>query len=284
MPRGRPRKYAGPLQPGKRSAAVPTRRKRAAKKAVKASNSKVFNNRVSKALTNLHIIERKQKTITFVTAQTKGTGYQTTDASVPVVTHGIHVSNVFEHCKLTRGDKQDQFSGNKISEVKLNFSGVAISLPYESDTNNSTMPFEVWFVFYKNKAGVMAKGNPNGLKSYPADTKGAIKELFTSCYPWNREDYTIKGVKKFSLRAMPKAYTNGNTFENQQTSNFPIFRRFNYSLPVAKMLKYADSEDMPSNDYLSMGIYIMNGDGSDLPPAQVRCEIQGSYYFSFTDA
>ena len=283
MPSGRPRQYAGPLQPGKKSARVPTR-KSAAKKASKAAATKTFNTRVNKALTSLNVIERKQKTITFPTASTKGTGYETTDAATPVVIRGIHISNVFAHCTLNRGDDQDEFTGNKISNVKLTFSGVAVSLPYNATTNNSTAPMEVWFVFYKNKAGVMAKGNPNGLKSYPNNTKGKIKEIFTSTYPWNREEYTIKGVKKFKLRARPKEMGDEDTVVNSQTSNAPTFRRFSYQLPVAKMLKYGDSDDMPSNDFLSMGIYIMDGYGEPLDPAQQRCKIYGSYYFSYTDA
>lgn len=279
----RTRMYAGPLQPGKKSARVPTR-KSAAKKATQAAATKTFNTKVNKALIQSHVIERKQKTITFPTSTTKGTGLETTDAATPVTVRGIHVSNVFAHCTLNRGDDQDKFNGNKISDVKLSFSGVAVSQPYNATTNNSTAPMEVWFVFYKNKSGILAKGNPNGLKSYPNNTKGKIKEIFTSSYPWNKEEYTIKGVKKFKLRARPKEMTDEDTVVNSQTSNAPTFRRFNYQLPVAKMLKYGDSDDMPSNDYLSMGIYIMDGYGEPLDPAQARCKIYGAYYFSYTDA
>jgi len=282
---GRPRKYAGPLQPGKRSAAVPMRRKTTTvAKATKAANNKRFKVRVDKALKALNIIERKQKTITFPTATTKGTGFESTDAATPVAVRGILVTNVFAHCTLTRGDDQDEFTGNKISNVRLKFSGVAVSQAYDSTTNSSTAPMEVWFVFYKNKAGTLAKGNPNGLKSYPNNTKGKIQEIFTSTYPWNREEYTIKGVKKFKLRARPKDTDQEDQIVNSQTSNAPTFKRFSYSLPVAKMLKYGDSDIIPSNDYLSMGIYIFDGYGEPLPPAQARVKIYGSYYFSFTDA
>lgn len=254
------------------------------RKAVKAASTKTFNTKVNKALTQLNVIERKQKTIVFPTSSTRGTGYETTDSSVPSVVRGLFVSNVFEHCQLTRGDQQDQFTGNKISNVRLRFSGVAVSNAYDSTNNNSTAPMEVWFVFYKNKAGLLAKGNPNGLKSYPNDTKGKVKEIFTSTYPWNREEYTIKGVKKFKLRARPKEDNDDDTVINGQTSNAPTFHRFSYNLPVAKMLKYGDSDTKPSNDYLSMGIYIMDGYGVTLDPAQQRCAIYGSYTFSYTDA
>lgn len=243
-----------------------------------------FKNRVNKALKQLNIIERKQKTITFPTATTKGTGYETTDAATPVVVKGIHISNVFEHCTLNRGDDQDEFTGNKISNVRLTFSGVAVSQAYDATTNNSTAPMEVWFIFYKNKAGVMAKGNPNGLKSYPNNTKGKINEIFTSTYPWNREEYTIKGVKRFKLRARPKELADDDAVVNGQTSNAPTFRRFSYRLPVSKMLKYGDSDNKPSNDYLSMGIYIFDGYGEPLTSAQARVKVYGSYYFSYTDA
>ena len=254
------------------------------RKAVKAASTKTFNTKVNKALTQLNVIERKQKTIVFPTTSTKGVGFETTDSSVPSVVRGIFVSNVFEHCQLTRGDQQDQFTGNKISNVRLRFSGVAVSNEYDATNNNSTAPMEVWFVFYKNKAGLLAKGNPNGLKSYPNDTKGKIKEIYTTSYPWNREEYTIKGVKKFKLRARPKELADDDGVVNGQTSNAPTFHRFSYNLPVAKMLKYGDSDTKPSNDYLSMGIYIVDGYGETLDPAQQRCAIYGSYTFSYTDA
>ena len=285
MPAGRPRMYAGPLKPGQRSAAVPRRRKTTTvAKATRAANQKKFKVRVNKALKALNIIERKQKTIVFPTATTKGTGFVSSDAATPVAIRGILVTNVFAHCRLNRGDDQDEFTGNKISNVKLKFSGVAVSQAYNATTNNSTAPMEVWFVFYKNKAGLLAKGNPNGLKSYPNNTKGSINEIYTSTYPWNREEYTIKGVKKFKLRARPKDTDQEDQIVNSQTSDAPTFKRFSFQLPVAKMLKYGDSDDMPSNDYLSMGIYIYDGFGEPLDPAQARCKIYGSYYFSYTDA
>lgn len=283
MPGGRTRVYAGPLRPGEKTASVP--RKRSVKaKALKAASSKVFNAKVEKSLTQLHIIERKSKTVTFPTASTKGTGLESTTASVPQVVRGIYVSNVFEHVQLTRGPDNDEFTGNKISDVSLRFSGVAVSNQYDATNNNSTAPMEVWFVFYKNKAGIEAKGNPNGIKQYPGNTTGKIDTVFTSTYPWNKNEYTIKGVKKFKLRARPKELADDDGVINGQTSNAPTFHRFNYKLPVAKMLKYGDSETKPSNDYLSMGIYIIDGYGGTLTPAQQRCAIYGSYTISFTDA
>jgi len=283
MPSGRPRKYAGPLQPGKRSAAVP-KRKAAVNRAIKAANTKTFNTRVNKALKSLSILERKQKTVTLTTNFTKGSGLITTDATSPVTTHGLCYQNLFNTMLLNRGDEQGEFTGNKISDVKLNISGVAISQPYNSSTNNSVMPFEVWFVFYKNRDGIQANGKPNDMKEYPNNQVGDIHEIFTTTYPWNKDQFIIKGVKKFTLRANPQDTDQNNVYLNSVTSNAPIFRRFNFKVPVAKVLKYGDSENIPTNDYISLGIYVMNGDGENLPPTQLRCKIMGSMTMSYTDA
>ena len=69
MPGGRTRVYAGPLRPGEKTASVPRKRNIKAK-AIKAASSKTFNTKVEKSLTQLHIIERKQKTIVFPTTST----------------------------------------------------------------------------------------------------------------------------------------------------------------------------------------------------------------------
>lgn len=259
-------------------------RNTAAKKAVRAANTKTFNTKVNKALKSMSLIERRQKTVTLSTQITKGSGLITTDQTSPVTTHGICYQNLFNTMLLNRGDEQGEFNGNKISDVKLNISGVAISQPYNSSTNSSVMPFEVWFVFYKNRDGVQANGKPNDMKQYPNNQVGDIHDIFTTTYPWNKDQFIIKGVKRFKLRANPQDTDQNNVYLNSVTSNAPIFRRFNYQVPVAKVLKYGDGENIPTNDYISLGIYVMNGDGENLPPAQARCKIMGSMTMSYTDA
>jgi len=262
-------------------------RKAPVKKAVRAAATKTFNMRVNRALRTMNVIERKSKTITIPTQLPKGFGLQTT-ATGSSTTRGALFLNVFNQMPLVRGTTQEQFSGNEISDVKMRFSGMIVSNPYDASSNNSTMPFEVWAITYKVKPAFSnpTQGVPNDIKVYPGNVTGRITgQPFTTSYPWNRDGYTIKSVKKYLLRARPKDTNSDDQIENPQTSDYPAFKRISFDLPVAKTLKYNDGQNSPSNDYLSLGFYCINGSGTDPGDAnQLRCTIYGAITISWVDA
>lgn len=262
-------------------------RKAPAKKAVRAASTKTFNMRVGRALKSMNILERKHKTVTMPTQQPKGFGLSTT-ADGSSTTRGSLFLNVFNDMPLLRGSNQEQINGNEISQVRMRFSGMIVSNPYDANTNSSTLPYEVWAITYKVKSGFSnpVKGVPNNIKTYPNNQTGGVTgQAFITSYPWNRDAYTIKSVKKYIMRARPKMNTDDDAVTNPQTSDYPAFRRISFDLPVSKTLKYNDGIQQPTNDYLSLGFYVIDGSGADFGQAsQLRCTIYGSFTLSWVDA
>lgn len=287
MPYGAPyrrrARYAG-RRPARRA---PARRKAPAKKAVRAAATKTFNMRVGRALKAMNVLERKSKTTTMPTQQPKGFGLQTA-ADGSSTTRGALFLNAFAQMPLVRGSTQEQINGNEIGQVRMRFSGMIVSNPYDSSTNSSTLPYEVWAVTYKVKPGFSnpTKGVPNDIKTYPGNVTGRITgQAFTTSYPWNRDAYTIKSVKKYLMRGRPKEMNDGDSVTNPQTSDYPAFRRISFDLPVSKTLKYNDGVQEPTNDYLSLGFYVIDGSGADFGSAsQLRCTIYGAFTMSWVDA
>lgn len=271
-------------RPARRTVAA---RKAPVKKAIRATATKTFNMRVGRALRTLNVLERKMKVSTMPTQQPKGFGLQTaSDGSS--TTRGALFLNVLSQVPLTRGAQQEQINGNEIGQARLRFSGMIVSNPYHATSNTSTLPYEVWAIAYKVKPAYSnpVKGVPNNIKSYPANVTGRVTgDAYTTGYPWNRDGYTIKMVKKFLMRARPKEMNDGDSVTNPQTSDYPVFKRIAFNLPIASTLKYNDGVNIPANEYLSFGFYVIDGTGTDFGSAsQLRCTIEGAFTLSWVDA
>lgn len=266
---------------------APARRKAPVKKAIRAVTTKRFNMRVGRALRSMNVLERKIKVSTMATQQPKGFGLQTA-ADGSSTTRGALFLNVLSQVPLVRGSTQEQINGNEIGQARLRFSGMIVSNPYNSTTNSSTLPYEVWAIAYKVKPAYSnpVKGVPNTIKSYPGNVTGRISgEAYTTAYPWNRDGYTIKMVKRFLMRARPKEMNDGDSVTNPQTSDYPVFKRIGFELPIANTLKYNDGVQVPANEYLTFGFYVIDGGGTDFGAAsQLRCTIEGAFTLSWVDA
>ena len=106
------------------------------------------------------------------------------------------------------------------------------------------------------------------LKQKMGNTTGAVTyELMNSLYPWNRDSYIIKKHRVFKMRPLAQVTsvsTDHNALANPQYSNAPAFQRFVQNIPISKKLIYADQNTTPSNDWVGVAFYIINGDGTNL--------------------
>ena len=175
---------------------------------------------------------------------------------------------------LSRGTEQEQFIGNQISDPVINFRGFVVSLPYDSTTNNSVLPYEFHILVYKNKL-TPAVGNPNGILKEINNQVTRINGTATdSMYAWNRDGYIIK--KHMVLRMRPRMKTLSNdSVQNGDLSNAPVFRRFGFRVKLKKVLKFPDSQTYPDDPdgNVSIGMYVLDGSGQALASNQSRCSV-----------
>jgi hypothetical protein len=259
------------------------RKKPTVRRAVKRVKTTNFNQKVMRVIKSNN--ETKMKVWNIYNNQSvKGTGLYKGDTSS---SRGLYVANLLgatniKGCNLTRGTNQEQFIGNQITNAKITLRGVVYSLPYANNSNPCQAPFELHIIFYKNKTTNAA--DPNSLLEYPNNTIGHIANVNTSCYPFNRDAYIIKKRLKFVMRAMPMERDGIESIQNPQTSNAMMFKRFSITLPLRKLIKYNDSEVSPENEWLGMGIYVLNGDGSDNDESQYRASVYMDGTIRFQDA
>lgn len=285
-----PRKYAGPLQPGKRSAYVPgTRvnrpsfRRFAAKKVARKAFTKSVSNIIRKHQ------EKKVKVFNVVnTANIKGSGLKYVSGSSG--DHSGELVSLLSKADIKQGFAQDQRVGNRISNVYLNIRGVAHSLPYDSTTNDNNLPYELHILAFKNKWD--RTGDFAGIKQGLNDATDQIDGgAMSSLRPFNKDKFIIKFHKVLKLNAMPETISgsSGSNVLNGQVGRNPVMRRFSYRVPVAKTLVYTDAVasdqlEIPQNDWCSLAFYIVNGNGELLAITKERCQVQCDGYLTYTDA
>lgn len=258
-------------------------RKTAVRRAVRRAKTTTFNKKVMRVIKSNN--ETKMKVWNIYNNQAvKGTGLYKGD---PNEARGLYLANLLgatniKGCNLTRGTNQETFIGNQITNAKITVRGVVYSLPYTSNTNPCQAPFEFHILFYKNKTTNAA--DPNSLLEYPNNTVGAITNVNTSCYPFNRDAYIIKKRLKFIMRPMPMNNDGIESIQNPQTSNNAMFRRFSVTIPLRKLIKYNDQEVSPENEWLGCAMYVLNGDGSDNDEDQYRASVYMDGTIRFQDA
>lgn len=199
---------------------------------------------------------------------------------------------------LDSGSTEFQRIGNEISPVSLTLKGFVRCMPYDDITNSNRTPFDLYMVIYKKRDE--PEGVTDKLSSYNDGTKGKINGsiVTTVLNPFNRDNYVIKKLIKFPMKAQPlinaNAITNpatNPTIENPETgglSTRDYFKTFNVKVPVKKVLKYnSQNQGAPVNDWFGIGFYYINGDATATtasPAAQIRAQVTVQSTLRYKDA
>jgi len=228
--------------------------------------------------------ETKQKTISvFNNTNIYGNGLNGGNTN-----GGAQMNNILEGLALTNGDTQDTRNGNSISNCSLSLRGFVESNGYDTTTNPDIMPYECHIVFFKNKAGADEPGattNFQNFKSLPGNLLGPVDgSIMNSLYPYNKDLYTIKKVKVIKLKGAPYAAQNSNTqLSAYNDGNSVQYKRFRVNIPIKKVLKYQDNATLPTNDWLSVGCFIIIGSGSIYTGTQTKAAISMDATLRFDD-
>lgn len=170
--------------------------------------------------------------------------------------NGLQVANILSTLSVAQGLEQEQRQGNEISNCKLRLRGLLESLAFDPTTNPNVYNFEVHMVVFKKKDDPQ---NSNAfLKTAPGNiTTTCDGTLINTMYPYNKDLYVIKKTKVFRFQP----FIPGSTIAIAQPNTY-LFKRFYVDIPISKKLKYNDSLTDPTNDWVSIGFYVVNSDGS----------------------
>lgn len=204
---------------------------------------------------------------------------------------GAYVANILSGTtlNLSQGSNQQERIGNEIHSCKLNIKGFLNSNIVNAASNNSPYPFEVHILFYKRKNSVA--NDPAEILNYPDNTNGSITgSAATSMLPWNRKDYVIKKHKIYRMKANPVLATstqpNALGIENPSfnAGDYQFFKRFSIDVPIKDKLLFNDQGTVPNNEWVGMGVYCVNGDGTTLLNLQQRCNVNAVATLRYKDA
>jgi hypothetical protein len=223
-----------------------------AKKAVATAARTNFNKRVLQVINRNS--ETKMKIVEIFSDQDiTGFGMKTVGGA----TQGVSNRNILSTIALAQGTEQEQRIGNEVGSCKLRLRGYVQSNVY-SNSNASLLPFEVHMVVYKRKKSI--DNTFDIIKSLPSNTTGEIDNtIMNTLMPFNKDSYIIKKHRVFRMRP-PAANTGTNTI-NAVQSDDPMFRRFQQDINISNTLKYSDQLEVPSNDWVGVLFYVINGDG-----------------------
>jgi len=244
-----------------------------------------FNKRVL-AVVNRNT-ETKMKIINvFDDTTIHGFGLATSPGITPTVP-GAYDTNILSTLTLTQGMDQESRIGNEVGNCKLRLRGFIHSNEYNLTTNTSYMPYEVHMLVYKKKKDI-ANDFAN-IKSLPNNSVGEIDHtIINSVYPFNKDSYIIKKHRVFKMRPLnSNSPGTGGISYNSQYSNAPAFRRFQIDINIANKLMFADKLNVPSNDWVGVAFYVVNGDGTALFNGtnwQNRCKVSMDAVLTYKDA
>lgn len=258
----------------------------------KGNNKAVkFNKKVMNVMNKQLETKMKQKTLADQ-VDVPGTGAFVTGTGT--TNAGFHLINLLgsNGCGLEQGTGVNQRVGIKVQPTRLNVKGFIYSKIWSQSTNPSVLPFEVHILFYKQKDNPI--GNPNDIIYTEARSQthidgSAVRELFD----WNTGEYVIKKHIVRRLKAYP-AFTS-NATQNEEiinttvgSSNNQNFFKFNCNVNIKKELIYpqgtAVSADTPTNDWLNMAVYVINGDGQPISVLQSRARLSAVATLHYKDA
>lgn len=206
--------------------------------------------------------------------------------------YGYLIPNLLDLVQITQGASQQQRIGNKISCKSLILSGSIHSNDYNHITNKNAAPFTVYMVAYKRKDS-RTDPNPAYIKHLGNNTNGNIdgSVLRSICAPFNKEGYVIKKVRSWSfkgpqfeasLSSASDAIINPNSLNQGK-----YYHTFRCAIPVSKTLLFSDAQDHPSNDWVSVGFYYVDGNAQGTVGSgtdQIRATINLHATMRYTDA
>lgn len=275
------------------------------KKAVRTAMNKRFEKRVENIIDKQ--AEVKQKTYVLTKSAVPGGAYWQYIRgggleSGTVTDNGFVVPNILNSLIIAPGTGSSDRIGLSVNVKELRLKGMIHAMPYSIGGgglpgNTNLSPFEVVMVVYKNKNDVT--GSATKLK-LDEETNSAIainSDAYNDMYPWNRADYTIKKVLRMRFKGPPVAVE-----EPASSGNYPVFanpiygdasnklcHRFNISVPIKKELTWNSpwanaANKLPQNEWLSVGFYLVNLDGTTPPNTQARATIYLNATLRYTDA
>lgn len=197
-------------------------------------------------------------------------------------TSGLLLKNILgpSTFAMTQGTNQQERIGNSINHCTLNLKGFITSQPSHIHDNISQYPYEVHVLVYKTRQG--SSGDPDNLLQNTNNTNSPITGTAQSTLlPFNRKGYLIKKHRVFRLKSNPVIGTStaANVVGIENPSwNGPeasFFRRFNFDVNISNTLKFDDTGTSPMNEWCSVGVYVINGDGKAIPSSftQTRAKI-----------
>jgi len=190
------------------------------------------------------------------------------NAVSPAVISGLQIPNVLTDLAITQGVEQEQRTGNSIQNCRLSFRGLVETVEYDATTNNNLYGYECHIVFFKNKQDI--SNDVSNIKTLPGNATGRVDgSLINSMYPYNKDLYTIKRVKVIRMNQYLSTTTTYNPPGQDNTFNF---KRFRVDIPIKKNIKFTDTSTTPSNDWVSVGVFLINGNG-DTTPGKIRAQI-----------
>jgi len=194
---------------------------------------------------------------------------------------GLNVNNLLSVMALDQGIEQEQRIGNKVTNAKLLIRGFAQTLTV-SPSNPNTCPYELHMLIYKNKIDGFNNDIQN-IKQLPGNNTGNIDgSVMNTCFPYNRDSYTILGERIFRFNQID--LVTAPSLSNQE-SRATYYRRFTVNIPIKSTLLFRDGavNTDPTNEYVGVGFYWINGDASNAPSAESRCAITCDAQLSFKD-
>lgn len=180
---------------------------------------------------------------------------------------GLQIQNILQNIGVVQGTEQEERQGNQIQNCRLSFRGLIETLEYNASTNNNIYGYECHIVFFKHKTD--PNGNIDSLKVLPSNLTGPVDgTLINTMYPYNKDMYIIKKVK---IIRMNSVIPNTSYVQPSQDNTFN-YKRFRVDIPIKKILKFNDGVGFPSNEWCSVGVFIVNGDG-DATTGKIRAQM-----------
>ncbi len=238
-----------------------------------------FNERVRKVIKGE--AETKMKVVNiFSESAINGVGLSSTASPVG----GLTQTNILDVLNIEQGPEQEEREGNKIQDCRLRLRGVIQSMPYDATNNPSPYPYKVHMVFYKLKKDIANQNT--SLKVLPNNSTGEVDgTLINSVYPYNKDRYIIRKVRVFRMRPLAAQVpgTPSTDVLNGLQSNAPAYHRFVETIDIHKELKYNDQGNVPTSDWCGISLFVINGDGAALAPANVRAKATMDAVLTYKD-
>jgi len=206
---------------------------------------------------------------------------------------GLCAKQLFSYVSIQPGYSSQQRCGQKISPKSFIVKLQVMATAYDGTANPFHQPFTCHVLFYKNKTGQAAEGDPSTLlESFSSNTQALSGSAYDSMAPWNRANYVIKKYAKFKLKPPPAPHevvtTTGDDVVMYNPSfgsaNTPVFVTKSFKIPIAKTWYFSDGGlNVPRNDYLSLGIWTTQADGQPILATQTRAKVICTARLYYTD-